>query len=110
MKGIFIILLAITSANAVYAQNGTFRWAKQMGGNASSGTGNSIAIDNHGNVYTTGSFSGTVDFDPGPATFNLTSLGFQNCFVSKLDSQGNFLWPKQKLPMKSVYIHSDPMQ
>jgi hypothetical protein len=29
--------------------------------------GNSIMVDDSGNVYVAGSFDNTVDFDPGPA-------------------------------------------
>ena len=35
--------------------------------------GTAIAVDAAGNVYATGGFSGTVDFDPGSGVFNLTS-------------------------------------
>ena len=73
--------------------NGDFLWAKSMGG-TSLDQGNSIAVDSGGNVYTTGFFRGTVDFDPGPGTFNLTGSGAAKFFVSKLDSKGNFLWAK----------------
>jgi len=69
---------------------GNFVWAKQMGGR-----GYSIAIDGSGNVYTTGYFLWTVDFDPGPGTFNMTSAGSRDIFVSKLDASGNFVWAKQ---------------
>ena len=48
-----------------------------------------------GNVHTTGSFRGMSDFDPGPGTFELTSAGGTDIFVSKLDGAGNFLWAKQ---------------
>ncbi|MDQ1256134.1 MAG: hypothetical protein QG656_730, partial [Candidatus Hydrogenedentes bacterium] len=71
---------------------GNFVWAKRMGG-SSIGDGDGIAVDSAGNVYTTGWFLGTVDFDPGPGTFNLTSAG-NDIFVSKLDSAGNFVWAK----------------
>jgi len=73
---------------------GNFVWAKQLGG-TSGDLANSIAVDASGNVYTTGSFQGTVDFDPGPGTFNLTSAGGGDTFISKLDSSGNFVWAKQ---------------
>ena len=43
-----------------------------------------VALDDSGNVHTVGSFSDTVDFDPGPGTFNLTSMGSTDIFVSKL--------------------------
>ena len=74
--------------------SGNFVWAKQMGG-ASTAEGLSIAVDASGNVYTTGKFIGTADFDPGPGTYNLTSAGSYDIFVSKLDSSGNFIWAKR---------------
>src|SRR4051812_37261955 len=57
--------------------------------------GYSVAVDNAGNVYTTGNFRGTaIDFDPGPGEFNLTSAAFEDIFVSKFDAAGNFVWAK----------------
>jgi hypothetical protein len=73
--------------------SGNFVWAKSFGG-TSSDIGNSIAVDSSGNVYTTGFFEGTVDFDPGAGTSNLTSAGDSDVFVSKLNSSGNFVWAK----------------
>jgi len=73
---------------------GNFVWAKQLGGTDYDG-GSSIAVDGSGNVYTTGSFQGTVDFDPGASIFTLTSAGVGDIFVSKLDLLGNFVWAKQ---------------
>ena len=62
------------------------------------GTGgnNAIAstVDPSGNVYITGSFSGTVDFDPGPGTTNLTSYGGTDSYVAKFDPSGALLWAK----------------
>ena len=49
-------------------------WAKGMGGTGLD-VGYRIAVDLSGNVYTTGIFSGTADFDPGAGIFNLTSAG-----------------------------------
>ena len=73
--------------------NGNFVWARNMGG-AGSEYGYSIAVDASSNVYTTGFYSSTVDFDPGPATYTLSSNGGLDVFVSKLNANGNFVWAK----------------
>ena len=73
---------------------GNFVWARAVGG-AGGGEGYGIAVAADGSVYTTGFFSGTVDFDPGSGTFNLTSAGGSyDIFVSKLDASGNFVWAR----------------
>ena len=94
-KGTALILAAMAAFVSVGARanDGDFVWAKAMGGTGSE-EGYGIAVDSSGNVYTTGPFEGTVDFDPGPDTFNLTSAGGTDIFVSKLDSAGNFVWAK----------------
>lgn len=75
--------------------NGNLIWVKQMGG-TSSESGLFITNDAFGNVYTTGSFSQTVDFDPGSGVQNLTvTSGVIDTFIQKLDSNGNFIWIKQ---------------
>ncbi|HEX8514590.1 MAG TPA: T9SS type A sorting domain-containing protein [Bacteroidia bacterium] len=94
-----ILFLSIFSAGQVAAQH-TLNWAEQMvPATASSGiTSKKIAVDASGNVYTTGEFSGQVDFDPGPGIFNLntpTGSGGGNIFISKLTANGDFVWAKQ---------------
>ncbi len=81
-----------------------FKWAKQLGG-TSNETGNGVTADASGNVYTVGSFTGTVDFDPGPLVFNLTALT-EDVFISKLDQDGNFLWAKQLLGTETAVAAS----
>jgi len=73
--------------------NGNFIWAKSMGG-IGYDRGRSITTDASGNVYTTGSFYSTVDFDPSSGIFNLTSNGSTDIFIQKLDTNGNFIWAK----------------
>lgn len=66
--------------------SGNFIWAKNI-----SATITSIALGTSGKVYTTGNFSGTVDFDPGSGTTNLSSPGNSDVFVNVLDASGNFV-------------------
>jgi len=89
---LFIGLFSLMNFNSLTAQN--FEWAKRMGG-ADYEQGLSIAHDITGNIYTVGIFEGTSDFDPGPGTYNLTSAGDAEIFISKLDASGNFVWAKQ---------------
>ena len=94
MKKNLLILSMFLPFIFIHAQSPTFAWAKAMGG-AGSDYGNAIALDASGNVYTTGQFKGTVDFDPGAGTFNLTSAGGDDIFISKLNAAGKFVWAKQ---------------
>lgn len=70
---------------------GNMLWAKNIGGaNLSNPT--SIAVDLQQNVYTIGIFSGSMDFDPGPGTYFLSSSSVSgvDTYVLKLDASGNF--------------------
>ncbi len=79
---------------------GKLVWAKQIRGTNTS-HGYSIVLDDSSNVYTTGYFQGTTDFDPGTGTFNLLAKGNigtrggSDIYVHKLDSNGQFVWVKQ---------------
>lgn len=72
---------------------GNFIWANTFGSTGPD-EGNAFDFDNSGNIYLTGYFRLTVDFDPGPSVFNLTSVGNSDVFVLKLNSSGNFIWAK----------------
>ncbi len=73
--------------------NGNTLWAKKFGSTTADYAGG-VAIDNSGNVIVTGSFAGTVDFDPSAAIFNMTSAGSTDICVLKLDVNGNFIWAR----------------
>ncbi len=72
---------------------GAVQWASATGGSGSSvAQVSGLAVDGAGNVLTTGFYAGTVDFDPGPGTTDLTSAGSRDVFVMKLDGSGNLSW------------------
>lgn len=79
------------SANA---QGPEFEWAKQIVCNPA-GDGLSITADNINNVYTIGSFTDSVDFDPGSGTFYMYSPNNSSGFIHKMDPNGNFIWAKK---------------
>jgi hypothetical protein len=88
-------VLTSVGNNDVFIQKmdtaGRFIWAKSFG-SSSVDFGSSITSDTAGNVYTTGYYQNTVDFDPGIGTYNLTSAGNYDVFVQKLDSSGALVW------------------
>jgi hypothetical protein len=79
---------------AKYTAAGALAWARALGGSGPD-TGTSLSTDSDGNVFVTGSFQGTADFDPGPETFLLTALGDDDGFVVKLDRRGHLAWARQ---------------
>lgn len=76
---------------AKYDVNGAYLWAFKIGG-AASDIGYSIALDASGNIFVTGLFSGTADFNPGAAVANLISSGLNDVFVAKYSSSGAYQW------------------
>ncbi len=70
---------------------GNLVWGQHMGGTGSE-SGNSIGVDGAGNVYVTGKFTGTVDFDPGSGGTSYTADGFSDAFLTRLDANGSLIW------------------
>ncbi len=75
-----------------FDSSGNFEWVRTWGGSEWA-IGREVAADGSGNVYVTGYFSGTVDFDPGGGDPH-TSNGGRDVFLSKFDSSGNFEWAR----------------
>lgn len=53
-----------------------------------------IALDDDENVYLTGNFMGTVDFNPAAAVFNIVSPFTTSSYICKFTTSGHFLWAK----------------
>ncbi len=72
--------------------NGNFLWAKTWGGSADE-RGEAVAIDSLGNVYVSGPFQSTVDFNPAGGASHTSNAGSaNNIFLSKFASDGTFQW------------------
>ena len=80
---------------AKYDSDLNYLWASNFGGDSylsTSDAGNSITTDNNNNIFCTGVFRNTVDFDLGVGSNLLTSNGDQDAFLLKLDATGNYNW------------------
>lgn len=98
---VYVSSPAFNIANALIEKldsAGSYIWAKNVEGQGSS-IALSMDIDPLCNVYFTGTFTTTVDFDPAITTYNLTSLGASlygtDSYVTKWDSVGTYIWAKQ---------------
>ena len=67
-----------------------------------------IKADKFGNLYLIGSFTGTVDFDPGNDIHSITApLSPFSFFILKLDKTGKFVWVKSIVGVDSKSIAID---
>lgn len=74
--------------------DGGYAWSRTFGGSGDE-QGKGVTVDNSGEeVYLTGWFSGSVDFDPGSATDSRNSNGGADVFLTKLTTDGNYAWTR----------------
>ncbi len=74
-----------------FDSDGNWQWAKTWGG-SDEDIGYSVAVDNPGDIYVTGRFEHTVEFNPDGGG-EQTAYG-SGAFLSKFDSEGNWFWSK----------------
>ena len=77
------------------APNGNEAWVEGLIGPSGTSKGQGIAVDPFGTIHVGGSFQGTRDFDPGPGTDNLTSVGGNDAFIAGLDPTGRLIYALQ---------------
>jgi hypothetical protein len=68
----------------------TYQWARNWSSDSKEFT--EIATDYSGNLFLTGDFNDTFDFDPGSGEANFTSAGDIDSFLFKLNQTGNYQW------------------
>lgn len=73
---------------------GTFNWARyyQLSNLSVNAYGDYVNVDTNNNVYFTGGFSGTKNFNNGGTAFNMVATGDVDGFVEKLDNTGAQQW------------------
>lgn len=76
-----------------YSSAGDLLWGFGLGASGYYDEIYRISADAAGNVVVYGDFSGTADFDPGPATFELTSpAGQYTEYLAKYSAAGELVW------------------
>ena len=85
--------------------DGSLQWAQSIGSGVGADSGFAIQVDNSGNVYTSGHFKGSVDFNSDPInTAILTNTGTSySTYFLKLSSTGQFIWVKRFTAMGALY-------
>ncbi len=73
--------------------DGSFVWANSIGGTGYDAA-KAITTDKEGNIYITGQYSDSVNFEPGTNNYILKSTGKEDIFVCKLNKDGKLLWAK----------------
>lgn len=69
--------------------NGTYGFTYTFGG-ISTDYGFDVRIDDNDNIFVTGEFGGTVDFNPTAGTDNRTSVGANDAFITKINADGSY--------------------
>jgi hypothetical protein len=76
----------------------TTNWLTALGigvtGQYSTIKSNAVATDSSGDMYITGSFRGTAEFNPNAPSSTITTAGTQDTFVAKYGPTGTLTWVK----------------
>ena len=91
MRYLILAVLVVFGTDSLAAE---LSWARRWGGGGSD-LPYAVAVDVAGATVTAGTFTGTVDFDPGPGVVQLAPAGgTSGTFVSKLDANGDLVWAR----------------
>jgi hypothetical protein len=87
---------------ASYETNGNFQWAVPIYGNQNS-VGKCIIEDLNSNIYITGTFDGTCDFDLSSSTNSSTSNGNSDLYLAKYTNNSTSLYFENKINSCAVF-------
>jgi len=76
-----------------FDQNGSFQWVSAWGGTGPDDA-QGVAVSDGDDIYITGAFAKTVDFDPGPGVVEYSSQGAGDIYICRYDAAGNFQWAR----------------
>jgi hypothetical protein len=78
---------------AKYDKNGNYLWSVLLNNTSFYGEKllNDIELDQYGNAYITGSFEGSVDFDPDSTSTFIVNGSSNSIYVSKYSPSGDFM-------------------
>ena len=77
-----------------YNPDGSYAYTKVFDTTNANATGSSVATDASGNIYLTGSFSGTVVFDGVGGNDSQTNAGTPSAFLTKYNADGSYAYTK----------------
>ncbi len=95
-----------------YGSDGSYYWTRALGGNSEDG-GNDISVDGSGDVYVTGLFQNTVNFDSTGGADEHISNGGEDIFIVKYNSDGSYGWSEafgSSNPERSLGIATDSIE
>jgi len=85
-----VVCAAVGAAEAACGPG--YQWTCAVGATGDDAA-HAMATDGAGNVYLTGQFAGTVNFDPGGSDIHISNGG-TDAFVTKLAADGTHLWTR----------------
>ena len=97
------ILKLDTDGNFVYANS----FGATPDGYSGETVGNSLIADASGNIFCTGSFQNTTDFNPGSGVFNLVSNGRDDIFILKLSYTATVGIPQNTFT-ENIQVYPNP--
>jgi hypothetical protein len=78
---------------AKYSTTGTYIFANSIGGRADQNV-TALKVDAAGNIFLTGNFSGSTDFNSGTDTTFIYGESQPACFIAKYNSSGGYVFAK----------------